>query len=132
MINRELRRFMKRENRQRPVLLTPVPRDQWPNDNNKKRIDVWISREALVQVFNEANGVQRLSINSTSVQPNGQWKEGFTWDELQDIKRQVGRGDRWAVEIYPSDQEIVNVANMRHLWLLPEPPSFGWRKLDPV
>lgn len=31
-------------------------------------------------------------------------------------------------QIYPDDDNIVNVANMRHLWLLPEPPAFMWRE----
>jgi hypothetical protein len=33
----------------------------------------------------------------------------------------------WAVEIYPADGDVVAVANMRHLWLLPEAPAFAWR-----
>jgi len=130
-MNRELRRSMKHENRHRPACLTLVPRDQWPSESDPSRIEVWISRKILVQVFDEGNGTQRLSINRTVIRPDGGWADGLTWDELQDIKRQVGRGDQWAVEIYPSDQEVVNVANLRHLWLLPEPPSFGWRKIDP-
>ena len=48
--------------------------------------------------------------------------------ELQDIKRQAGLGDYMAVEIYPKDRDIVNVANMRHLWVLRDPLQFGWRK----
>lgn len=33
-----------------------------------------------------------------------------------------------AVEIYPAERDIVNVANMRHLWVLPERLPFGWRR----
>lgn len=133
VVTPELRRAMNRQNRQRPKELTPVPRDQWPDEGpNSNRIEVWISSKILVQAFDEGDEITRLSINRTVISPDGDWVDGLTWDELQEIKRQAGRGDRWAVEIYPSDQEIVNVANMRHLWLLPEPPSFGWRKLDPV
>ncbi|EOG1815585.1 hypothetical protein ACK3RA_000943 [Enterobacter hormaechei] len=49
-------------------------------------------------------------------------------DALQEIKSAVGYGDRDAVEIYPRDSDVVNVANMRHLWITPEPIAFAWRK----
>jgi hypothetical protein len=29
--------------------------------------------------------------------------------------------------VYPPVDEIVNVANMRHLWLLDEAPPYAWR-----
>jgi hypothetical protein len=37
------------------------------------------------------------------------------------------RGDKDAVEIYPADKDIVNVANMRHLIVLPAPFPYTWR-----
>jgi hypothetical protein len=55
------------------------------------------------------------------------WADGITWDTLQLLKRECGHGERWAVEVYPPDTDIVNVANMRHLWLLRAPPPFGFR-----
>jgi hypothetical protein len=30
------------------------------------------------------------------------------------------------VEIYPRDRDIVNIANMRHLWVMAEPLALGW------
>jgi hypothetical protein len=33
-----------------------------------------------------------------------------------------------AVEVYPKDSDIVNVANMRHLWLVDDKTNIGWRK----
>ena len=59
--------------------------------------------------------------------PDGRWKDDITWDELQEIKRQAGYGNQMAVEIYPDDLDIVNVANMRHLWILDEPLPIGWK-----
>lgn len=71
----------------------------------------------------------RLSINKTS--HNGDtWDDNITWDELQKIKNECGYGDACAVEIFPPDESVVNVANMRHLWLLPEPPSFMWNRIS--
>ncbi|HID9686324.1 TPA: DUF7694 domain-containing protein [Citrobacter amalonaticus] len=72
--------------------------------------------------------VIRLTVNTTSIASSGRWKDGISWDALQEIKSAVGYGDRDAVEIYPRDSDVVNVANMRHLWITPEPISFAWRK----
>lgn len=56
------------------------------------------------------------------------WVDNITWDELMQIKREIGLGDRDAVEIFPADKDIVNVANMRHLWVTASPVMFAWRK----
>ena len=69
----------------------------------------------------------RLTVNRTEVLPDGNWKDGITWDELMDVKRGIGMGDQWMTEIYPPDEEIVNVANMRHLFIVPQ-PAFAWVK----
>ena len=42
----------------------------------------------------------------------------------------AGYGDQWAIEIYPAEDETVNVANMRHLWLMAEAPSVAWRRKE--
>lgn len=87
--------------------------------------EVWRSQTFLVQVYANTNGT-RLSVKRTEVLPQGRWREGLTWDELQEVKRQVGWGDHWAVELFPPGNEVVNDANMRHLWLI-DPPPYGWR-----
>ena len=129
IMNREMRRQLERENTKRPAVLTIVPREQWPvRQPDPARMEVWVSREYLVQVFDEGNGVQRLTANRTTARPGGRWDDGLTWNELQAIKRAIGRGDLYAVEIYPRDRDIMNVANMRHLWMLPAPLRIGWFK----
>lgn len=35
---------------------------------------------------------------------------------------------RWAVECYPPQRYVQNVANMRHLWILDNEPRFGWKQ----
>lgn len=99
----------------------------YPNIPGKHPVHVWLSRNYLVQCYEEHHGVMRLSINRTS-RNKGNWNDKITWDELQQIKRECGFGERYAIEIYPQDSEIVNVANMRHLWILPMPLPIGWRK----
>lgn len=88
--------------------------------------EVWRSRRFLVQIYPPKNGGQRLSVCTT--EPTGHtWKDGITWDDLQRLKAECGRANTWAVEIYPADFNIVNVANMRHIWLIHEAPPFAWK-----
>lgn len=93
----------------------------------------WRNSQFIVTLYND-KGFARLSVNRSTVRqkgfdPNGQpvWDDGITWDELNAIKSAVGFADRWMVEVYPPAAHLVNVANMRHLWLLEEEPEFGWR-----
>lgn len=72
----------------------------------------------------------RISVNRTAIKRDGQYTEEVTWQALQDLKQQCGYGDRIAVEIFPADIDIVNVANMRHLWVYPPGYvlGFGWKR----
>ncbi|WP_136064099.1 DUF7694 domain-containing protein [Modicisalibacter radicis] len=88
---------------------------------------VWLSCDYLVQEYSEPGEVIRLSINSTTLAGNT-WADGLGWDVLQEVKRQCGFADRVAVEVYPEASNVVNVSSMRHLWILPEPPPFMWRR----
>lgn len=131
----ELRRALAEKNRARPPYMVRVPTAEWP-DNLARRafgnpegllIEVWWSRSWLAQIWQSKEGAQLVSINRTSLGDDGRWRDGVTWDELMEVKRQIGRAHRWAVEVYPPDTEVKNVANIRHLWLLPEAPAFAWR-----
>lgn len=133
-MNRIERRFasayLAQENKKWTAECTRVPEAQWPTGGTVRPIEVWRSRYFLVQVFPAMNGGQRITVNRTGFIGNNatRWNDGITWDDLQRVKREIGRGNDWAVEIYPADEEIVNVANMRHLWLIDMPP-FAWKKL---
>lgn len=108
--------------------LTAIPAEEWPTVRPPHLAGVWASRRFLVQHFGGEWG-DRLTVCRASFKGGlpGEYKDEITWDELQRLKREAGFGDRWAVELFPEDVHIVNVANMRHLWLLPEPPTYGWR-----
>lgn len=125
-MTRQERRLMEKQNSKRPNRLAPIPDSMWPKDGINTRFAVWHSRYYLVQGFHEQNEIVRISVNRTNMRPDGRWDDRIEWDELQDIKRQVGFGSSFAVEIYPRDGDVVNVANMRHLWILPKPMDFGW------
>jgi len=123
-----MRRQLEKENAKRPVNLTPVAKVLWPTDgSDNTRIGAMVSQKYMVQIFDEQNGVIRISCNRTSMDQFGQWEENLSWDELMEIKRQAGYGDQYAVEVLPGDADIVNVANMRHIWVMPH-PIVGWRK----
>lgn len=112
-----------------------VPREEWPASVDGMRqppIAVWRSRRFLAQVHAEINGAQRLTICRTTRGSDGRWHAAITWDELQQVKAECGFPDRWAVEIFPAESDLVNVANMRHLWILPEAPAYAWQRVPPT
>jgi hypothetical protein len=115
---------LRKENARFGPKLVEIPREHWPREG--PQLAIWRSRDFLVQVFPEPDGVIRLSVNRTALNREGGWADGISWDELQSLKQQCGYGDRWAVEVYPSDGDIVCVSNMRHLWLLPGAPPYAW------
>ena len=104
-----------------------MPETEWPKSEGVERFEVWRSRKYLVQLFREPDDIVRMTICRVTVGQGNRWNDDITWDEINQIKGDIGQWDRWGVELYPPDEHIVNVANMRHIWLLPEAPMFGWR-----
>jgi hypothetical protein len=135
-MNREQRRAqnkqLAKDNQSWPSELVEWPRSEWPASVGKlpgSPERLWRSRLYLVQQYPAiAPALCRLSVN-IAARPGERWADGITWEQLQQIKRQVGYGGFDAVEVYPDDDDVVNVSNMRHLWIL-EPGSlpFAWRK----
>jgi hypothetical protein len=125
-----MRRAIEFENRRWPTELVEMPRSDWPTDAPPKLIAAWRSRTLLVQVYAEPGRIVRLSVCRAALTADGGYQDGLSWDELQRAKAAVGYGDRDAVEIYPPDVDVVNVASMRHLWVLPigVPLPFAWRR----
>lgn len=94
-------------------------------------IKVFKNRDFLVQIYDDPSGYTRISVNRTKTIgfKDGKlplWKDGITWDQLQAIKNAIGYENEWLVECYPPENDLVNVANFRHLFLLKEKPLFGW------
>jgi hypothetical protein len=64
------------------------------------------------------DGTRHLAITSLSgVRP--------TWPEMQRIKDEIAGPEATAVEVYPPQAEIVDDADMYHLWVLPAPLPFS-------
>jgi hypothetical protein len=126
---RAQRRQLERNNTKMPDRLQEVPRNQWPANAPPSIMRVFRSRDFLVQEYESTSShvISRLSVCRTSISGN-RWKDGITWDELQRIKNECGYENTDAIEIYPADDDVVNVANMRHLWVMDARIPFAWRK----
>lgn len=134
MMSRAQRRIankhMAREATKYPDHLVQIPKDEWPESKSQgtRPIEAWRSRDYLVQVYLEPLPcAARLSILRTSLDSSGGWKQDIPWTELQRLKSECGFKDEWAVEIYPPDSKIVNVASIRHIFVVPvELVPFAW------
>ena len=89
------------------------------------------NRRLLIQVFEGPKAhpevVARITVCKAMVDDHGRWEDGLSWDSLQLAKAVAGFGEHDAVEVFPRDDDIVNVANMRHLWVLKGFLPFAWR-----
>lgn len=125
---RAQRRQLERENAKQPTRMTPIPREQWPATTPPGIVAVWRSHDFLAQLYGH-EALPRLSVSRTSIRGD-RWVDGITWDELQRVKSECGFGDVDAVEVYPADRDVVNVGNLRHLWMMTVPLPFAWRAKD--
>ena len=66
------------------------------------------------------DGTRHLAVASLS-------GERPSWHEMQRIKDDLAGSAATAVEVYPPKQEIVDGADMFHIWVLPQPLPFGLR-----
>lgn len=117
-----------------------IPKSEWPDLHGTNLRPMWVKRNAgfLVMAYPVPAGcgaILRLTVvRAAGVSMDGRgrvvYRDGITWDDLMQVKRDVGFANEWAVEVFPADAEVVNVANMRHLWILPQAPAFAWRKGD--
>jgi hypothetical protein len=103
--------------------------------HNKARgpLKAWRNRSFLVQLYLSSSKWLRLSIGRTVLDvETRRWKGNSSWDELMEIKERVGYGDCEFIEIYPKSGDVVNEANIRHLWLLPEGHNIDciWRSSE--
>lgn len=125
---RAQRRLLAKDNSKLGDKLVEIPRGDWPPGiAGTGRVRVWRSRDFLVQQFEDPHALARLSVCRTTL-VGDRWQDGITWDQLQAIKGACGFANRDAVEIYPDERDVVNVANMRHLWVLRHEIPFAWRE----
>jgi hypothetical protein len=76
------------------------------------------NRVFSVLVRDVGDGVQHMAVTSLS-------QERPSWYEMQRIKDEIAGEDRTAVEVYPPKSEIVDGADMFHIWVLRDPLPFS-------
>lgn len=89
------------------------------------------NRQFMVQLYEPephqaAHVLVRISVNYAVLDDRGGWVDGITWDQLYAIKAAIGYGQHDAVEVYPGVAPLVNVANIRHLWVMRAPLPYAW------
>jgi hypothetical protein len=123
---RALQRKFERDSKSWPEELKLVDSGDLPEGEHAGLIELWRSSDYLVQVHEHNEAVLRVSIATADRQKH---PDRLTWPTLQRLKREIGRGDWEAVEIYPADNDQVNVDDMRHLWVFKDgmklPFGFG-------
>lgn len=84
---------------------------EWPPHLER----VWVSERFIAQLYDvhHAPGWKRLSIKRHDD------REMQGWDLLHRIKNETVGPEARAVEMYPPALAVVDVANMRHLWIPP-------------
>jgi hypothetical protein len=120
---RSLKAQFKRDNKKWPEKLKLVDASD-TEDQGPGIVEVWRSKDFLVQVYEVNSAVQRISVSAADFS----LPDDISWDTLQRIKRETGRGEWEAVEIYPADADEINVGDQRHLWVfkgLKLPFGFG-------
>lgn len=125
MYSKADRKYLERQNKKYTSEFIEISKDTWPPHPGEPPIKVFRNNKFLIQVYTEKNNIIRLSICRTTVNKE-RFNDGISWDELQSIKNNVGYADLQAIEIFPKERDLVNVANMRHLWVLPYTLEFGW------
>lgn len=124
---KETRRYMETDNKKYDLRsFTEIPIPEKFIGNPKSPFKIFRSRDYLVQLFKDSEHV-RISVNVTRIKDSGHWEEGISWETLMEIKRLLGYGDFDAVEVYPRDADEVNIANIRHLFILNDSLPFIWR-----
>lgn len=122
---RQRQRAQKAFLRTLPETLERMSPAEWPPSPPgwTRPIAVWRSRHLVALVYAEsaAGCVARISVRRAKGQ------QDINWDMLQQVKREVGYGECFAVEAYPEDEHVKTVAPMRHLWVLDAVPPWAWR-----
>lgn len=75
---------------------------------------IWKNNLYVVQVFPKPNGITLLMVRRNDAAPIR------SWSDMQRIKNELMGDHRVAVEIYPAESDVVDQANMYHLWVYPD------------
>ena len=127
---RQASRHIAKESTKYPNHLVLIPESEYATHPLSGMKSAWRSRDYMVQLYASKHpGVfARMSVNRVEIDGKGGWRQDIPWEDLQRMKRELGFGGFDALEVYPTDKDVVNVANMRHIWIMDSPVEFAWRK----
>lgn len=90
----------------------PASNEIWMND--LYQVSVVCMKPDHGEIPPEKKGLVHLSVHRHDRHPVADWRH------MQQIKNEVMGPDRWALEVYPPEEFLVDAANEYHLWVLPE------------
>lgn len=136
-LNREQRRALAKAKRpliaSYPEKLTKVPDGDKSLPYTSHAMDlreVWRSKKFTVMVWNVPAGT-KISVQRNEWNPTTRrYADGITWDEIMEIKRDIGLGESTGIEFFPADSEVINIANVRHIWFISDEIVNKVLKLD--
>ena len=115
------------------MYLKLVPKTKWKFFPEKLE-RVWVSNELLVQLYKESDDLYRMTVSNkeyTLDKGHPIWKDGISWEDLMAVKKEIGMDAWWGLEAYPPEEFMVNVANMRHIFLQRDKPLWAWGAKSP-
>jgi hypothetical protein len=88
------------------------PSDEvWMNDLYQAALRYMVKEDGTVPPNGE--GLIHISVHRHDRHPVADWRH------MQQIKNELTADDRWAMEIYPPEAQLVDSSNEYHLWVLP-------------
>jgi hypothetical protein len=113
----ERRRVMREEGRTKEWIKKPSPKELKQGDGWFGEMDrVWINDKYCVMtrtIQTEWGQVDHACIRNVS-------STDIPWKEKQRIKNELWGEEYTAVEVFPKESELVDAANMYHLWVFKE------------
>ncbi|HYX39940.1 MAG TPA: hypothetical protein VE954_43140 [Oligoflexus sp.] len=79
--------------------------------------EIWCSRSYLVQIFHLNSQWECIAIIRNAFDGHfTRYLDGITWDKIQELKAQCGRGEFEAMELFPADADVQDVSH-RYIWV---------------
>ena len=96
--------------------IIPIYQGQWMKEMDR----CWIRKEDGVCVSSRLlrtdwGKVEHVTITRRKISADG--SGDFTWSEKQQIKDELFGKNRVAIEVYPAQDKLVDVADVYHLWV---------------
>ena len=76
----------------------------------------YVGRDYSVQVY--VNDTTWGEVDHLLVRPHDE-KPVRSWSDFQALKNDLCGHDRIAIEVFPAERDLIDVANVYHLWVLP-------------